>query len=181
MQKTKGKFPWRHHVVWNGKTKHASWKGLLWVTSFSHTSLGCNGLLCPTSFPGSLNAWSASQALRWETLGTRLCFAFWLANLTACVFCAWSDLLLLHSNDYQSHNVLMRDNTQGTSKTNVKQATRRKCRRFVALPVPRRVQLVWWLPLHFVQLHHPVNREKRENWLCNKLVVQYRDNLNLIV
>ena len=28
-EKTKGKFPWGHHVVWNGKTKCTSWKGLL--------------------------------------------------------------------------------------------------------------------------------------------------------
>ena len=27
-EKTKGKFPWGHHVVWNGKTKCTSWKGL---------------------------------------------------------------------------------------------------------------------------------------------------------
>ena len=27
-EKTKGKFPWGHHVVWNGKTKSTSWKGL---------------------------------------------------------------------------------------------------------------------------------------------------------
>ena len=30
-EKTKGKFPWGHHVVWNGKTKCTSWKGLLWL------------------------------------------------------------------------------------------------------------------------------------------------------
>ena len=29
--KTKGKFPWGHHVVWNGKTKCTSRKGLLTV------------------------------------------------------------------------------------------------------------------------------------------------------
>ena len=29
MKKTKGKFPWGHHVIWNGKTKCTSWKGLL--------------------------------------------------------------------------------------------------------------------------------------------------------
>ena len=28
-EKIKGKFPWGHHVVWNGKTKCTSWKGLL--------------------------------------------------------------------------------------------------------------------------------------------------------
>ena len=28
-EKTKGKFPWGHHVVWNGKTKCTSRKGLL--------------------------------------------------------------------------------------------------------------------------------------------------------
>ena len=28
-EKTKGKFPWGHHVVWSGKTKCTSWKGLL--------------------------------------------------------------------------------------------------------------------------------------------------------
>ena len=27
-EKTKGKFPWGYHVVWNGKTKCTSWKGL---------------------------------------------------------------------------------------------------------------------------------------------------------
>lgn len=27
--KTKGKFPWKHHVVWNGKIKPTNWKGPL--------------------------------------------------------------------------------------------------------------------------------------------------------
>ena len=30
-EKTKGKFPWGHHVVWNGKTKCTNWKGLFLV------------------------------------------------------------------------------------------------------------------------------------------------------
>ena len=29
-EKTKLKFPWEHNVVWIGKTKHTSYKGLLW-------------------------------------------------------------------------------------------------------------------------------------------------------
>ena len=28
-EKTKGKFPWGHHMVWNEKTRCTSWKGLL--------------------------------------------------------------------------------------------------------------------------------------------------------
>ena len=37
-EKTKGKFPGQHHVVWIGKTKHTSQKGLLLYTvkSYSH-------------------------------------------------------------------------------------------------------------------------------------------------
>ena len=30
-EKTKGTFPWEHHVVWNGKTKRTSWKGLFFL------------------------------------------------------------------------------------------------------------------------------------------------------
>ena len=44
-EKTKGKFPWGHHVVWNGKTKCTSWKGLLVGGSLSQR-LSSPAFLC---------------------------------------------------------------------------------------------------------------------------------------
>ena len=42
-EETKGKFPWGHHVVWNGKTKCTSWKGLLnWNQRFRDKKIKWN-------------------------------------------------------------------------------------------------------------------------------------------
>ena len=60
--KTKGKFPWGHHVIWNGKTKCPSWKGLL------------NTAMHAAHFEQCLHA---SHIFRKESSGLKIHFTSW--------------------------------------------------------------------------------------------------------
>ena len=65
-EKTKGKFPWGHHMVWNGKTKCTSGKGLL-APKLSVTVIGA-------SFPEL--SWGLSY---WPVNSIKGVASFWFA------------------------------------------------------------------------------------------------------